>query len=51
MSLWESMTPTSMVLYYIRGMPYTDATLSLLAPDGTLVNNDRNAVYHQSDRR
>ena len=29
-------------------MPYTDATLSLLAPDGTLVNNDRNAVYHQA---
>jgi len=29
-------------------MPYTDATLSLLAPDGTLVTNDRNEMYHQA---
>ena len=29
-------------------MPYTDATLRLLAPDGQLVANDRNEVYHQA---
>ncbi|MEK9602056.1 MAG: thiamine pyrophosphate-dependent enzyme, partial [Pontimonas sp.] len=29
-------------------MPYTDATLRLVAPDGQLVHNDRNEVYHQA---
>jgi len=29
-------------------MPYTDHTLRLLAPEGNLVHNERNEVYHQA---
>ena len=29
-------------------MPYTDATLRLVAPDGQLVHTDRNEIYHQA---